>query len=79
MQPDMAGRFGTVWQQMVVGVLATTAAEAATRWGADRIAVQPFDHAAGEGSCLGLRPRQSTVELGNDEITRSSAKRAYSM
>ena len=65
MQPGMAGRFGTVWQQRVVGVLATTAAEAATRRGADRIAIQPFDHAAFKCTSLSLSPRQSAVELGN--------------
>jgi hypothetical protein len=35
MQPGMAGRFGAVWQQLVVGVIAATAFEAATRRGAD--------------------------------------------
>ena len=45
--------------------LPATAFEAATRRGADRIAVQPFGHAAFEGSCLGLRPRQPAIELGN--------------
>ena len=65
MQPGMAGRFGAVWQQLVVGVFAIATAETATRRGADRIAVQPFDNAAFEGLCLGLRTRQSAIEFGN--------------
>ena len=65
MQPGMAGLFGAVWQQVVVGVPAATAGDAATRRGADRIAVQPFDNAAFEGACLGLRTRQSAIEFDN--------------
>ena len=65
MQPGVAGRFGAVWQQLVDAVLTATTAEATARWGADWIVIQPFDDAAFKGSCLGLRARQSTVELGN--------------
>ena len=65
MQPGVAGLFSTVWQQVVVGVPAVTAGDAATRRGADRIAVQPFDNAAFEGSRLGLRTRQSAIEFDN--------------
>ena len=62
MQPGMAGLYGAVWQQLVVGVLASTAAEAAAGRGADRIPVQPFDNGAVEGSRLRLPTWQSTID-----------------
>jgi hypothetical protein len=67
MEPDMASRLDAVPQKRVVGMVATTAGEAASRRRALEIAVQPFNNAAGEGAGLGLRTRQAAVELGDAE------------
>ena len=63
MQPDVAGGFDAVGQQRIVGVFTIATSETASCRRAFRIAVQPFDDAAVEGLCLGLRPRQSAIEL----------------
>ena len=63
MQPDVAGGFGAVGQQRIVGVFTIAASETAPGRRAFRIAVQPFDDAAGKGLGLGLRTRQSAIEL----------------
>jgi hypothetical protein len=55
MQPGMAGLFGAERQQLVVGVVACTAAEAAAGRRPNGIAVEPLDDAAGEGAGLGGR------------------------
>ena len=65
MQPDVAGGFDAVRQQRIVGVFTTPTSETASGRRVRRIAVQPCDNAAFEGSCLGLRTRQSAIEFDN--------------
>jgi hypothetical protein len=48
-----------------MGVLVPAAAEAAAGRRANRIAVEPFGHATGEGAGLGIGARQFAVELGD--------------
>src|SRR4051812_28895918 len=63
MQPSMVGLFAAEWQQFVLGLFTSTAAEAAARRRARRIAVQPFGDAAGEGA--GFGGREPTLEVGD--------------
>ena len=63
MQPGVAGGFDAVGQQRIVGVIEVTTVETAPCQRVRRIAVQPLDDAAGKRLGLGLRPRQSRVEL----------------
>ena len=63
MQPGLAGGFDAVGQQRIVGVFTIAASETAPGRRAPRIVVQPFGDAAGEGLGLGLRTRQSAIEL----------------
>ena len=65
MQPDVAGGFAAVGQQRIVGVFTIATSETAPCRRARRIAVQPFNNAACEGLCLGLRTRQSAIEFDN--------------
>jgi hypothetical protein len=62
----MAGGFGAVGQQRIVGVLA--ASETASGRRVRRIVVQPFDDTAGEGLGFGLITRQPAIKL-NDSRT----------
>ena len=63
MQPGVAGGFDAVGQQRIVGVIEVTTVETAPCQRLRRIAVQPLDDATGKRMGLGLRPRQSRVEL----------------
>jgi hypothetical protein len=65
MQPSMVAAFGAERQQWVVSVFGVAAAEATSRMRAHRIAIEPLDHAAGEGARLGFGARQAPVELGD--------------
>ena len=62
---SVAGRFDAIGQQRIVGVFTIAASETAPCRRAFRIAVQPFDDATGKGLCLGLRTRQSAIELND--------------
>ena len=74
MQPDVAGRLRCRRAAADRGRRSTIAASETAAGRASRagVAVQPFDNAAFEGACLGLRTRQSTVELGNCPPARQS-------
>jgi hypothetical protein len=64
----MAGGFGAVGQQRIVGVLSIAASETPAGRRARWITVQPFDDAAGKGLGFGLRTRRPAIEL-NDPRT----------
>jgi hypothetical protein len=53
MQPYMTARLGPERQQWISRAIPTAAADAAAGHRLSRIAVEPFDHAAGK--CLGFR------------------------
>ena len=72
MQPDVAGGFDAVGQQRIVDVFTIAASETAPCRRAFRIAVQPFNNATGKGLGLGLRTRQSAIELNDASPLRSS-------
>ena len=65
MQPDVAGGFDAVGQQRIVGVFTIAASETAPGRRAFRVADLPFDDATGKGLGLGLRARQSAIELSD--------------
>jgi len=46
-------------------MIATAAGETAPRWRAHEVPVEPFGHAASEGTGLGSGARQAAIELGN--------------
>ena len=68
MQPDFAVGCDAVGQQRIVGVFTIAASETASGRRVCRIAVQPFDNAAGDGLDLGICTRQPAVKL-NDPRT----------
>jgi len=72
MQPDVRERFDAIRQQRILGVILAATSKAASGWRASRIAVQPFDDAAGKRLRLGLaRVRPPS----NSAIPARSSKR----
>jgi class 3 adenylate cyclase len=63
MQPGMAGAFGAERQERIVSVFGIATAKTLSGWRVRRIVVQPLGNATGEGLGLGLRTRQSSIEL----------------
>jgi hypothetical protein len=65
MQPSVTACVGPKWQQRIARPLSAAASYASSGCGRRGVTVEPLRYAAGDCSSLGLRPRQSTIELGN--------------
>src|SRR5262249_13736712 len=65
MQPHVTGWLCAVGQQRIVAVFKTPTPKTPSRRRPHRMPVQPFHYTGGECLDLGVRTRQSIVELGN--------------